>query len=170
LFCLKISKQRTVKEMDSFTQYKPRKVEFNQLLTLDGWQVKVYTITHRAAFASDTILTNAVASLPQWLEQSTALGLPTYNTAFLIVHEGRDGVWSLISWWIGGEMLQSLTYFTRFDQPHEFVRLPQEGFMACVWEMAVMSFERAMWIEYVLKKAEEPDFTSYWQKYLSKEV
>ena len=156
--------------MSSFTQYKPCKVEFRQLLTVGDWTIKVYTITHRASFAAETTLENAMAELPKWLEKSKALKFPTYNLAFLIVHEGRDGVWTLINWWRGGEMLQSTTYYTNFEYPDEFVMLPHEGFMACVWELAVISFERAMWVEYVLKKADKPDFASYLQKYLSKEV
>lgn len=156
--------------MNTFVQYKPRRVEFNQLLALNDWRIKVYTITHRDAFASHAVLANALARLPAWLEQSKSSGFPVCNSAFLIVHEGRDGVWSLINWWIGGDMLQSLTHFTRFDEQDDFARVPQEGFMSCVWEMAVICFERAMWIEYILKKADQPDFAGYWKTYLSKEV
>ncbi len=156
--------------MSFFTQYKPRKVEFRQLLTVSDWTIKVYTITHRASFAAETILENALAQLPTWLEKSKALKFPTYKIAFLIVHEGRDGVWTLINWWRGGEMLQSITFYTNFANPNEFQALPTEGFMACVWELAVISFERVMWVEYILKKADKPDFTGYLQKYLSKEV
>ena len=156
--------------MNSFTRYKPRNVEFRQLLTSNDWTIKLYTITHRASFGAETFLANALAQLPTWLEKSKALKFPTYNIAFLIVHEGRDGVWTLINWWIGGEMLQATTFYTSFEKPGEFLLLPTEGFMACVWELAVISFERAMWVEYILKKAEKPDFTGYLQKYLSKEV
>lgn len=42
--------------------------------------------------------------------------------------------------------------------------------MACVWEIAVLSFERAMWIEHILKQADQPDFAGYCQQYLHKEV
>ena len=150
--------------------YKPRKVDFHQLAEVNGWRVKVYTITHKVSFTSNEALEHAISNLPHWLEKSKEMSLPTYNSAFLIVHEGRDGIWTLINWWIGGEMLQSRTYFTNFSQPDQFTRTLKEGFMACVWELAVISFERAMWVEYILKKADQPDFTGYWQKYLSKEV
>jgi hypothetical protein len=150
--------------------YQPRKVELHELLTLNDWRIKVYTITHRASFASPHILANAIAQLPQWLANANVLKFPTYNIAFIIVHEGRDGVWTLVNWWLGGEMLQSFTYFTDYETPHEFTPLPRKGFMACVWELAVISFERAMWIEHILKKAKQPDFTAYCQQYLQKEV
>jgi hypothetical protein len=148
--------------------YQPRQVEFQQLLTLNDWRVKVYTVTHRASFASPDILASAIAQLPQWLAQSRALERPTYNIAFLIVHEGRDGVWTLVNWWLGENMLQSVTYFTGNENPSEFTLLSQAGGMACVWELAVISFERAMWIEYVLKNAHQPDFTGYCHQSLHK--
>lgn len=151
-------------------KYQPRKVEFHQLLTFDDWRVKVYTITHRTSFASSNVLTNAIANLPKWLAEAIALQLPIHNIAFLVVHEGRDGVWTLINWWVDENMLQSMTFFTRTDQPDEFAPLPHGTFMACVWEMAVLSFERAMWIEHILKQADHPDFTGYCNQYLHKEV
>lgn len=150
--------------------YKPRKVVFHQLAIVNGWRVKVYTITHKAAFTANDGLENAITNLPKWLDISKQFPFPTHNSAFLIVHEGRDGIWTLLNWWTNGEMLQSRTFFASFAQPNGFTLTPQEGFMACVWEMAVISFERAMWVEYILKKANQPDFTGYWQKYLSKEV
>lgn len=150
--------------------YQPRKVEFHQLLTLNDWRIKVYTITPRASFASPSVLANAIANLPIWLEKSTALGLPIHHIAFLIVHEGRDSVWTLINWWVDENMLQSMTFFTRYEKQDAFAPLPAGSFMACVWEMAVLSFERAMWIEHILKKADQPDFTGYCQQYLHKEV
>jgi hypothetical protein len=156
--------------MNNFTEYRPRLVEMNQLAKVGLWNVKVYTITNRAAFASQQVLENAVRNLPQWLERSRELELPTYDQAFLIVHEGRDGVWTLINWWIGGEMLQSKTHFTDFDKPDEFQEIPDDGFMACVWELAVVSFERAMWVECVLKNSANPDLIGYSQKHLNQSV
>lgn len=151
-------------------RYKPRTTEFKQLLTINNWTVKVYTITNRSRFESAVTLQSAVAMLPEWLEKSKAVEFETYGIAFLIVHEGTDGVWTLINWWTGGEILRSLTYYTDFDTPTEFQTRPQEGFMACVWEMAVITFERAMWIEHILKNACQPDFKAYFQKTLSTEA
>jgi hypothetical protein len=150
--------------------YKPRKVEFNRMVTTDGWSVKVYQLTCRLEFESKGVLDNAVLNLPKWLERSKTLGFETYRTAFLIVHEGHDGVWTLLNWWIGGEMLQSITFYTDFNKPDEFQMFPREGFMACVWEMAVIIFEREMWIEHILRQADNPDFTTYLEAHLNKEV
>ena len=140
------------------------------MVTIDGWNVKVYQITYRLKFESKETLDKAVLNLHTWLEKSKTLDFETYRTAFLIVHEGRDGVWTLLNWWTGGEMLRSITFYTDYSKPKEFRMLPKEGFMACVWEMAVTSFEREMWIEHILKKAGSPDFTAYFEARLNAEV
>lgn len=150
--------------------YKPRRVEYNRTVTIDGWNVKVYQITCRLRFESEGVLNEAILKLPEWLEKSKALGFETYRTAFLIVHEGRDGVWTLLNWWAGCEMLQSITFYTDYGKPKEFQMLPKEGFMACVWEMAVIFFEREMWIEHILKRAGNPDFNAYFEAHLNDEV
>jgi hypothetical protein len=156
--------------MNDFAEYRPRLVELNQLAKVGSWDVKIYTITNRATFESKRVLENAILNLPKWLARSRDLELSTYDQAFLIVHEGRDGVWTLINWWIGGEMLQSKTHFTNFDKPDEFNEVPKDGFMACVWELAVISFERAMWIDCVLKNSANPNLTGYSQKHLNQLV
>lgn len=156
--------------MNDIQIYQPRKIEFERLAVIDDWNIKVYTITPRREFESKIALENAIAKLPKWLEKSKTLGFETYRSAFLIVHEGRDGIWSLVNWWLGGNMLHSKTFYTDFKNPDEFRSLPSEGFMACVWEMPVIGFEREMWIEFVLKKAEKPDFKGYLTQHLSREV
>ncbi len=146
--------------------YKSRKIELSRFLTVNDWKIKVYTITNRSQFESIATLQSAIAMLPEWLEKAQTLGFDTYAAAFLIVHEGIDGVWSLVNWWMGGEILQSITFYTNFATPSRFETVLKEGFMACVWEMEVILFERAMWIEHVLKQAAQPDFEKYLQQSL----
>ena len=67
-------------------------------------------------------------------------------------------------------MLRSMTFLTKFGELVSFRPTPDTGFMACVWEMEVISFECAMWVEHILKKADEPDFPGYFKNVLSKEV
>lgn len=150
--------------------YKPRKIEFRETVQIKDWKIKVYSITTRSHFDSMAELDSAVNHIPDWLENSKVPGLSTYNAAFLIVHEGNDGVWTLINWWNGENMLRSMTFFTKFGEPGSFRPTPDNGFMACVWEMEVISFECAMWVEHILKKADRPDFPGYFKNVLSKEV
>jgi hypothetical protein len=153
--------------MSRFKQYAPRKVEFQRLADAGGWDVKVYTITCQDVFASHEALDNAVANLPKWLEKAQALDFETYKIAFLIVHEGRDGIWSILFWWIGENMLQSVTFSSHPDKPREFTQTPKEGGMVCVWEIEVINFERLKWVEHILRQPDSPDFSGYLSQQLN---
>lgn len=150
-------------------KYEPRKIEFCSIATVNSWNIKIYSISYQEKFKSAAVLHFAVSKLPEWLQKTKLLGLETYKIAFLIIHEGRDGVWTLFNWWIGENMVQSITFYTSFDDLTIFEETPQTGGMACVWELEVINFERNMWIEYVLKKAEKPDFTGYLDQQLNSE-
>lgn len=151
----------------SFTPYKPRKIEFCQIVNVNSWQVKIYTFTFRKQFQANEVLENALSKLSEWLELSKTLDFETYKIAFLMVHEGRDGVWVILNWWTGENMLRSVTFSASKAMPAEFVLTPKEGGMVCVWELEVVDFERKMWIEHILKKAETPDFARYLNETLS---
>lgn len=149
--------------------YRPRKIEFRSIARVNDWQVKIYTITFKTEFDSNSVLHYAISNLPKWLEKAKHPEFETHQNAFLIVHEGRDGVWTLLNWWIGENMLQTLTFRTGFDDLESFEETPETGGMACVWELEIINFERKMWIEYVLKKVENPDFTGYLNQKLNGE-
>jgi hypothetical protein len=101
----------------------------------------------------------------KYFQGSRAQVNPQRGFPFKIGHSIYDHV--SINWWIGGEMLQSLTFYTGFETPTEFQICPREGFMACVWEMEIIIFERAMWVEHILKNAEAPDYETYFGETMS---
>lgn len=145
----------------TFANYKPRKIGFHQIVDINSWQIKVYTITFREEFQSVSALESAITKLPDWLKLSETLEFENYQIGFMMVHEGRDGVWVILSWWTGENMLRSVTFANSAEAPEEFHLTPKEGGMVCVWELEVVDFERRMWIEHVLKKADQPDFRGY---------
>lgn len=148
--------------MDSeFSSYSPRNFRFHRLVAIGDWQVKVYTISFKEEYGAVEVLENALAHLEDWMEAAQALNFPTHRAAFLIVHEGRDGVWSILNWWIGGEMLQMTTFYTSYEEPSTFRHHPNNSAMACVWELAVTGHERQAWINHVLKQADAPDWEAY---------
>ena len=147
--------------MEKFKEYKPRMVKFENIVEVNNWKVKVYSITNKKQFSAGDILENAISETPKWLENAKILKVPNYSIATLIVHEGIDGVWTLINWWIGGEIMQNFTYHTSLEKPNEFKPLPCDGSMACVWEMSVICHERKAWIKHILKNADTPNFDEY---------
>ena len=144
-----------------FESYEPRQIGFERVVDVDVWKVKVYTITNKETFGAIDILEKAIGWLPNWMGRAKTLKLPTYEMATMVVHEGRDGVWTLLNWWIGGEMMQKLTFYTDFDEPDKFEILPSDGSMACVWDMHVLTHESNSWRRHILERADAPDFNAY---------
>lgn len=142
-------------------EYQPRTVLFHGVETAGDWSVKVHKITFKNSFAAEGVLRNAIEHLPEWLNRARDLPWPNYRVAFLIVHEGRDGVWTLINWWIEGGLLQSTTFYTGDEGPDDFTLRPTAGSLACVWELAVIAFERERWVQRVLSRSGRPELAAY---------
>lgn len=137
--------------------YQARSIRFHKVVRTQEWQTKVYHITYQNHFSAQTTLDQAIATLPQWLSDAETQTEVSGRIANLIVHEGRDGIWSILSWWVGGNMLQTQTYFSSLDQPQILKTYASEGSLACVWELAVINHERIAWTNHILKQA-KPDY------------
>ncbi|MBK8147914.1 MAG: hypothetical protein IPN69_22530 [Acidobacteria bacterium] len=139
---------------------KPRVIEFRNVEFVDGQPIKLYALTHRAVFGSEETFASALKQLPDWLNLAAAIEAEPSRAGFLIVHEGHDGVWTLLNRWLDGEMLHSVTFFSDHERPGEFRRLAV-GSMACVWELDLIIAERRFWIEEFLQNAEASSLEEY---------
>lgn len=135
------------------TPYQPRPVRFAGLYQAGNWRVKVYTISALRERPSQALLAGATAHLPQWLTLGGVTPLADYQVATLIVHEGREGIYAVVGWWVDENMLRQYSYFADVTQPTCFRPLNAEGLLTCVWELAVLGFERAAWVKHVLQAA-----------------
>lgn len=148
--------------MNTFEKYKDRKIEFVETCQIDGWAIKVYTITMKERFESFDTLDAVMENLDSFLlDQPRKSNLPQHEHAFVVVHEAREGVWILFSWWTGGEMIETVVHFASYKTPAQIERSPHANSLICTWELEVFMHERAAWIEHVLQKAPAPDFISY---------
>lgn len=149
-------------ETQLIEQYKPRVIEFNKLIAVKGWHIKIYSITNRGQFESSKIAEQVFRELPKWINEAKNSKLITYKTAFLIMHEAREGVWILFNWWTGGEMIETKVYFSNYNEPTIIKESPYNtSSLLCVWELEVFAHERKAWIEHVLLKANSPKFKNY---------
>lgn len=139
--------------------YQPRLIGAVGVVEIADWRIKLYTLTYREVFSADTTLNAARRHLPGWIAGSAQDEFASHQLGFLIVHEGTDGIWTLFNYWTGGEILRGQTYFSSPETPDQFAPRPHHGFMACVWEMAILDFERRAWIASMLRP--EPDRAEY---------
>lgn len=131
--------------MNKLEEYRPRRVEPRGLVDSNGRFIKIYTVTYKSNFEASDALENAVAHIPDWLDRPGPKDFRADDFGFLIVHEGRDGNWTLFFRWIEGHMLHSQTFFSRGERILE--QNPREGSMACIWELPIIDFERRLWVE-----------------------
>lgn len=147
----------------AFEHYKPRSIEFQELVSMDGWNVKVYSITYKDRFKV-SILENVKHELPNWITMAKKSNLPVHDAAFVIVHEAREGFLILFNWWTGGEMVETKVYFADFENEKEINIYPYHPkSLICIWELEVFAHERKAWIEHILMQADNPNFNEYVQ-------
>ena len=156
--------------------YEPRPIRFLHLAAVDGWRLKVYGISARQErpdpAAVQAALRLATERLPRPAttfgdEVGADLSGERYGVGVLIVHEGREGLFVLMSWWAGENMLHHHVYFAPDGPPFPFEYLSSTGVIACVWELAVLAFEREAWVETVLADPAGPDLGAYLARTLS---
>lgn len=150
--------------------YKSRNIRFREVVLMDNWRIKTYTISEHAKFKAEASYQNALFKLPTWLGQLNSFDPSHEHIAFLILHEGNEGVFSLISTWVGNNMLQSHVYISKYNDLNNFQLISGDGLFACVWELEIINHERNAWIEHILKKDENRDYNTYLQDILNTTV
>lgn len=152
--------------MQLFEKYKPRKILFVDTVERGGWHIKVYQQTMKEQFQAGKTFSKVLDYLEDWVQLPEKTALPVYQHAFIIIHEAREGIWILLYWWTGGEMLNRSTWFASYQEPDRLLHQPANDRLVCVWELEIILHERQAWIDHILHKPDSPDFTGYRQDYL----
>ena len=152
-------------------QYKSRPVRFLEIINHDGWQIKLYSISAKNKLVNTQTIEYVRQYLSEWLNKSFIYTLDTYKVATLILHEGKEGCFAIINWWIDENMLQQFVYLATNDTPPKFKLYSDKGIITCVWEIAVLWFERNAWVEHVLKQPGNPEgINNYLNQHLTADV
>ena len=78
-------------------EYKTRKIHFEEIVEIDNWKVKIYTISKIGKFDHHVFYNNVLKQLPKWLKQENSFDASNDKIAFLILHSGTEGIFSLIN-------------------------------------------------------------------------
>lgn len=154
----------------TFSKYQTRPIRFIEIYKVSDWTLKVYSISSRNEFVLNSYIINAKRNIENWLKNVEQHNLETYKIGTLILHECKEGCFAIINWWIDENMLQHYVYLTKNEEDEEFVLFSSNGIVTCVWESAVIWFERNAWVKHILMKNEKPDFESYLQEHLNQDV
>lgn len=142
-------------------EYKTRSIRFKAVAEVGAWKIKVYTISKEGEFDHPIYYEQALAQLPAWLKEENEFDSSHQNIGFLIMHAGTEGIFTLINWWVGTNMLNTHIFMTNPQQPTNFRKISGRGLSPCVWELEIINHERVSWTNNILKKHLNPDFDKY---------
>ncbi|MEY8752400.1 hypothetical protein [Alkalicoccobacillus gibsonii] len=132
-------------------EYKKRHIEWMENIAIDSWSVKLYRITKQESSRSMKRNDGFTQLLKQNVNQADQEG-HSYNVAFVIVHEASEAIFTLINWWVEGNMLITKMYISSFESPEDYEEITNSNRAgACIWELAVISYERNAWVTDVLQ-------------------
>lgn len=145
-------------------EHTPRQIEPAGSLVCRGWRLKLYGIRGRArrvpAQLFDAASRLAASNLP-----SPALTLDRYGLGFAICHDAHDFDTVTLDWWERGNELRHLVFRSQ-GNVDRFSNITHLGEAACIWELAIIGFEREAWIDAVLKDGRK-DFSEYLSRSMS---
>ncbi|MFL1895205.1 hypothetical protein ACJRPK_05850 [Aquimarina sp. 2-A2] len=151
-------------------KYKTRKINFIELINVNDWKIKIYTISQNGDFRQDAFYQNVIEKLPKWLAIDNGFDSSNDKIGFLILHRGKEGIFSVINWWVGKNMLNTNVYLTESTKPDRFKKISGNGIVACVWELEIINHERTSWLNNILKKEPIPSFEIYLEDVINTEI
>lgn len=139
------------------TEHRPRPIRYLDLERTDAWTFKVYGISADAERPSGPLVQAGVAAARVALREAAP---SHYGVGFVVVHEAADFGFVLVDWWANANELHQRLFSCPLDDPASLG--PHATYaVGCVWELAVVDFERRAWLRHVLANRHEPDLEGY---------
>jgi len=123
--------------------YAPRYVLVLDTARTDNWSLKVYWVTPEPSEPDQELADAAIARSLAALE-----GAPGYGAGFLIVHRGEMATWAILWWWTDQDILRRKIWQVTDGG---MVDVGDQDYVACVWELSIVDWERKAWINHILR-------------------
>lgn len=128
---------------------------------MDDWQIKLYLVSKDKQAPSQIFYNVLFKELPKWLSIKNGFNSEHYNSAFLIIHVATEGIFCILNWWVGENMLNTHIFLSSHNDNYKFKQISGDGLSCCVWELEVIHHEKQAWIKHVLKNAPNMDYQAY---------
>lgn len=148
--------------------YRTRPIRCLGVLEAEGWRLKLYAAAYEGSRPRAELI-EATKRLVYRLPQPPD-GEGRYGVGFLCAHDGRGGCYAFSDWWADENELHHRMYAARADRPSQLVPVGPHGLTACVWDLAIMAFERHAWLDAVLRSSTGPDLERYLSVRLEEDV
>lgn len=133
----------------------------------DGWRIKQYGIADGRPAAREELVAT-VRRLAADVLPGPACTDRRYGVGFLGAHDARGGCFAFVDWWADDNELHHHAFSG--PDPGSLSPVPAGGSMVCVWDLAVIGFEREAWLERVLVNPAGPDLEGYLRAALTADV
>ena len=148
--------------------YEPRPIRFIRREDVDGWQLKLYGIALAGKEPREELVT-ATRDLAASVLPRPAVSDDRYGVAFATAHDATSVYIALIYWWQSENELHQRIYVSPKEDPISFQQVENQP-AGCVWELAIVDFERRAWIQDVLANPAGPDLERYLERRLDEDV
>lgn len=148
--------------------YEPRPIRFIRREDVDGWQLKLYSITMWGKEPREEFVT-ATRDLAASILPRPAASDDRYGVAFATAHDAASLCIALVYWWQSENELHQRIYVSPKDDPAALEQVANQP-AGCVWELAIVDFERRAWLEDVLANPSGPDLDRYLERELNTEL
>ncbi len=145
--------------MTPFATFRPRTVRFHGVAPVDGWKLKLYSISHdRSPVAWPSFSEGfrlALAALPRPARSPARPGL-----GFVIAHHGATGDYTVLCWWDRENELP-IRVFVRPPNAGARWRPAREGESVCVWDLEILAHERDAYVATLLAAGAQDPAADY---------
>jgi len=131
--------------------YAPREAGFVTLVDRSDAVVKLNAIHAGGLAALETEMVEAARGAIETAELASGATFAEtgqLGAGFAILHVGQEAVWLLMHLWLPGGIASRHLWRADIGR-HDFSPAP-DHLMACVWELAVVDFERRAWVDTAL--------------------
>jgi hypothetical protein len=140
--------------------YRPRPIRPMGTLSHEDWRLKAYGISYASDLPPRELL-EAAAAIARQLLPTPACISGRYGVGYLGVHAGRGSDFVFVDWWEDENELHHHVFVSPSGEPENLAEVTHTGVSACVWDLAVICFERRAWLETVLMNPSGPDIEGY---------
>ena len=140
--------------------YRTRSIRPLELWTIGAWRLKAYGIACDTSTPREALVDAARDAVETALANTTTDD-HDHGVGWVTVHDARDGVFVLLDWWGGENMIYQRLWHGSGETPIVLTAGDRESPVMCVWELAIAAAERQAWIDCVLANPAGPDLERY---------
>jgi hypothetical protein len=137
-----------------------RRIRFHELLSAEGWRIKVYSIVYGGREPRPELMAAAIDVAADHLHRAPMRDRGC-GAGFLGVHEGRGANFVFLDRWGNENELFHSVWLSSPDEPIALRPAAPSDASVCVWDLHLQYFERNAWVECVLANPRGPDVEAY---------